>query len=123
MRAKGWDYLSHMIEDCQDVVDFTQSVSFKQFEDDKKLNKAVIYSLLNLGELMKSFPEDDKLANSKIPWKTIIGFRDRAAHGYKELRLDIVWSIVTKHIPPLLIELQKKFAELAEQAKNPSTEE
>ena len=117
MHANAWDFISHMIEDCEDIVNITQSKNFKQFANDRGLQKIVIYSLLNLGELMKNFSETEKADLSNIPWKSIIKFRNVAAHGYHNLQLPLVWSIATKRIPPLLIELQKKSDELAEQAE------
>ncbi|MCL2015605.1 MAG: DUF86 domain-containing protein [Defluviitaleaceae bacterium] len=117
MRASGWDFISHMIKDCQIIIKLTQSKTSKQFDEDEPTNRAVVYSLLNLGELLKTCSDADKASMSAIPWKSIIGFRNRAAHGFHNVNLKLAWYMAIKRIPPLLIELQKKSAELAEQAE------
>jgi uncharacterized protein with HEPN domain len=37
-----------------------------------------------------------------IPWKSIMGMRNRIAHGYFEIDLDIVFDVLKNDIPPLL---------------------
>ena len=109
MRSSGWDYLEHMIEDCEDILEALRMVSDENdFVTNRFVHKSVLYSLLNLGELMKSFTKSERDLVPQIPWKNIIGFRDRAAHGYHHLNLPIVWSIINTHIGPLLLELQKQ---------------
>ena len=108
MRLKGWDFLEHMIEDCEDILAAVQNIDEDKFIQHRNTHKAVLYSLLNLGELMKTFTEADKQERPAIPWKHIIGFRNRASHGYHELNLNIVWDIATNHIAHLLNELQQQ---------------
>ncbi|MCL2014852.1 MAG: DUF86 domain-containing protein [Defluviitaleaceae bacterium] len=117
MYVKGWGFLAHMIRDCKIIIQLTQAKTFKQFDKDEGLNRAVIYALLNLGELMKTFSETDKNEIVSIPWKDIIRFRNRAAHGYHNVSLYVTWNMATKQIPPLLVEREQKSAEQAEIAE------
>ena len=103
MKLSGWDYIDHMIEDCIDILEAVKITKDKSsFISNRIIHKSVTYSLLNLGELMKTFSENDKNTCPDIPWKNIIGFRDRAAHGYHTLDLDIIWEISQNHISSLL---------------------
>ncbi len=36
-----------------------------------------------------------------IPWKQIIGTRNRLIHGYEEVDLDILWEIIKNDLPAL----------------------
>ncbi len=36
-----------------------------------------------------------------IPWKTVMGMRDRIAHGYFEIDIDVVFDTLKNDIPPL----------------------
>ena len=38
---------------------------------------------------------------NKIPWKQIIGMRNRIVHGYDTINLEIVWSTAIESIPEL----------------------
>ena len=51
------------------------------------------------GELRKRYPG--------IPWDLISGTRNRLAHGYIDVDLDVIWTIVTEDLPPLIKELKR----------------
>ena len=100
MRHSGWDYIEHMIEDCADIIEAIKLVnSVDEFKQNRIIHKAVIYSLLNLGELCKTLSESEKEMHPQIPWNRIIGLRNRSSHGYHHLDLDIVYEIATMYIP------------------------
>lgn len=49
------------------------------------------------------------LANKypKIPWKLVVGMRNRLIHGYFDIDLAIVYKTATQDIPPLIQELER----------------
>ena len=101
--------LEHMLEDAQDVVTFTKdSGSYDAFANDVKTRKAVIMSLLNIGELANHLPKKFIDANPQLPWKSMIGMRNLAAHGYHTMHLDIVWDTTQTTIPELLAFLKSQ---------------
>jgi uncharacterized protein with HEPN domain len=40
-------------------------------------------------------------AHPEIPWREIIGMRNRLIHGYDSVDSDILWNIVSADFPPL----------------------
>lgn len=46
------------------------------------------------GELLGHYPE--------IPWKKIVGLRNIISHEYANIDYDIIWIVITKHLPTLL---------------------
>ena len=44
-------------------------------------------------------------AHSTIPWRNMRGMRNRIAHGYFDINLDVVWSTVQTALPELLKQL------------------
>jgi uncharacterized protein with HEPN domain len=42
-----------------------------------------------------------------VPWRGIIGMRNRLVHGYASVDHDIVWDVVTHDLPALLPELER----------------
>jgi len=59
-----------------------------------------------IGEEVKRidrYTEKHFLSNyPSIPWENIMGMRDRIAHGYFEIDIDVVFDALKNDIPPLL---------------------
>jgi len=101
--------LQQMLEDTEDVIAFTKEAgSFNIFAHDIKIRKAVIMSLLNIGELANQLPSEYKAVHSNIPWKNMIGMRNYAAHGYHTLNLHAVWATTQTSVPMLLAFLKSQ---------------
>lgn len=41
-----------------------------------------------------------------VPWREIIGMRNRLVHGYAAVDNDIVWGVATADLPPLVADLE-----------------
>ena len=67
---------------------------------------ACIMRIQVLGETIKSI--DDKTKGEllghypEIPWKKIVGLRNIISHEYANIDYDIIWIVITKHLPTLL---------------------
>ena len=48
-------------------------------------------SLINIGELSKSLTDDYQASMPQIPWKSIRGFRNIAAHQYSTIDFNDVY--------------------------------
>jgi lincosamide nucleotidyltransferase A/C/D/E len=102
-----------MFEDTQDAIQFADEAgSLDVFSSNKMICKAVVMSILNIGELTKHLPQEYKTTHDEIPWKSISGMRDIAAHGYHTMNHKIIWDVVTNYLPDLAKFLQN-------QLKNP----
>lgn len=95
--------LLHMLEDAREAIDFAkQAGSFDGFSQNPLYRKAIIMSIINIGELTKWLSDEFKGSHSQIQWRKIAGMRDIAAHGYHIMDEEIVWDVVTHSIPELL---------------------
>ena len=45
--------------------------------------------------------------NPEIPWRGMRGMRNRAAHGYFGVNLDVVWDTTQTALPDLLMRLER----------------
>ncbi len=93
-------YLLQILEHLQDLKDYLQGYTFKDFQRDKKTQSAVILKLMVVGELSKKISPSVK-SNIHQPWKDIAGFRDLAIHHYEGLDLNIVWDAAVNYAPSL----------------------
>jgi len=104
------DLLAHIKQAAIDAQRFVAEANREQFEADKKSQQAVIYSLLIVGEaatkIMDHYPEFAS-ENPHIPWRNMRGMRNRFAHGYFDINLDVVWDTVQNAVPDLLQQIDK----------------
>ncbi|MGY2175948.1 HepT-like ribonuclease domain-containing protein [Pseudomonas azotoformans] len=73
--------------------------------EDRRTQQAVIMSLIIIGEastkIMDQYP-DFAAAHSQVPWRSMRGMRNRIAHGYFDINLDVVWDTIQSALPDLL---------------------
>jgi uncharacterized protein with HEPN domain len=99
--------LRHMLEFACKCVRFTEGKSRSDLDQDEILTLATLYAIEFLGEASRTISEELRERHSEVPWAEIIGTRNRLAHGYAEVSLDVIWTIVKKDIPPLIQRLEK----------------
>lgn len=98
------DYLAHIVDSSGDILSFTSGFSKNAFKSDLRTQKAVIMSLIEIGEAAGKIvaSDPDFVADNKtFPWPQMRGMRNRIAHGYFDIDLDIVWQTVVSAIPAL----------------------
>lgn len=102
------DYLDHMLEAAQQACLYVEGLEKADFLDDKRTQQAVILNLLILGEAVtKLLNQDEPFAARypQVPWRSMKGMRNRLAHGYFDINLDVVWDTVRTALPSLLAQL------------------
>lgn len=104
------DYIEHMQRAATDACTFTEGIGFADFLEDKRTQQAVIMSLIILGEaatkLMDSYTEFTQ-THPEVPWRSMRGMRNRIAHGYFDINLEVVWETVQTALPELLEQLSR----------------
>jgi len=67
--------------------------------------KALVMSLIVFGEaatrIMDQHPAFAEL-HPGVPWRSMRGMRNRIAHGYFDINLEVVWDTVQSALPDLL---------------------
>ncbi len=96
------EYLKHIRDECEYLVDASEGLFYGKFIDDKTLKRAFVRSLEIIGEATKQIPEDFKQNYPRVNWKEMAGMRDVLIHSYFGINYNIVWDVVVHYIPPLL---------------------
>lgn len=102
------DYLDHMLEAAQQACAYLEGLDKADFLEDKRTQQAVILNLVILGEAVTKLinqyePFVDRYPD--VPWRSMKGMRNRLAHGYFDINLDVVWDTVHTALPRLLAQL------------------
>lgn len=102
------DYLDHMRQAIVDAQSFTEGMAQEDFIQDKRTQQAVVMSLIVLGEaatkVMDQHPAFSE-QHKQIPWRSMRGMRNRIAHGYFDINLEVVWDTVKTALPTLKSQL------------------
>ena len=76
-------------------------VDFNVFQNNRTMKNAIAMDIQQIGELANILTDEFTMENDKMPWRSIIAVRNRTAHGYGSIDLEVMWDIVTKNIPEL----------------------
>ena len=99
--------IQHILDAAQESVSFTKGRCRDDLDADRKLNLSLVRLLEIIGEAARGISEEFRDSHPDLPWKKMVGMRDRLIHGYFEVNLDVVWETVTKDIPLLIDQLEK----------------
>ena len=84
-----------------DAIEIYRVPTFDQFIRDEKTQDAIMFNLVILGEAANQISSDFRDLNPEVPWAAIIGTRNIIVHGYDQIKLNIVWDILTKELARL----------------------
>jgi uncharacterized protein with HEPN domain len=80
-------------------------VTRKALDDDLRTKLAVGYALLMISDLLgKIYARSPEFvaAHPTIQWTEIRGLRNRLAHDYFNLNLDVIWETATESVPAMM---------------------
>ena len=103
------EYLDHMQQAATDACSFVEGMSKGAFLAGKRTQQAVIMSLVIIGEAVTKVMDGYAAfaqAHAQVPWRNMRGMRNRIAHGYFDINLDVVWDTVQAALPELLRQLR-----------------
>lgn len=106
MRADDQIRIRHMIEASQDVQRFVLGRQRAELDTDRMLLFALVRAVEIIGEAASKVSEETRGAHTNVPWKAIIGMRNRLVHAYFDIDTDILWVAATVEVPALLTQLQ-----------------
>jgi uncharacterized protein with HEPN domain len=99
--------LRHMLDAAREATAFSESKTRESLDSDKQLVRALEKSIEILGEAAVHVSEERRIGLLGIPWKNIIGMRNRLIHAYFDINLDVLWKTIVEDLPPLIAELEK----------------
>lgn len=99
---------------------YTSGLSYDDFLSNITVQDAIIRRLEIIGEATKHISNETRDLFPTIPWKTMAGLRDVAAHGYFTLSPKIIWETASKRALEIKEDVQKVLTHL-EQKKNQGT--
>ena len=99
--------IRHIFEAAHEAVAFSHGRSRADLDSDRRLNLSLVRLLEIVGEAARGISPDFRKAHPDLPWKSMVGMRDKLIHAYFDINLDVVWETVTQDLPPLITQLEK----------------
>lgn len=99
-------YLWDMVDAAQAIQEFLEGKTFHHYVQDRMIRNAVERNLEIIGEAANRVSKGFQEKHPEIPWRRIIAQRHVIAHEYGEIRHELVWKVVTLHVPELIQNLR-----------------
>jgi len=97
--------LRDMIEHAELAMDLARDRAEADLTADRHFRAACERYVMIVGEAATHVSEGTRDRASAIPWRQIVATRNIVVYGYAQVRPDILWEIVTGHLPVLVTAL------------------
>lgn len=109
-RRRDLDYLNDIREAIHRILTYTANLTYQQFMGDIKTQDAVVRNLEIIGEATKNLSGNLRKSHPKIPWKDLMGMRDKMIHHYFGTNYEIVWTLAKEELGALLAQIERILA-------------
>ena len=110
--------LRHMRDAAREILEFMKEQSRESLDSNRMLQMAVIKELEIIGEAANNISPEIQKKYSKLPWRQMIGMRNRLVHVYFGVDVDVIWQTVQESLAPLIEELEKVIFVLSKKSDN-----
>jgi uncharacterized protein with HEPN domain len=76
-------------------------------DSDVVLQLALTRAVEVIGEAASRVSEPYRSKHPEIPWRDIVGMRNRLIHGYDTVDVNLLWGTVATELPPLIVTLER----------------
>lgn len=104
--------LKHIRDAAKEALSFVTNRTREDLDRERMLSLALVRLIEIIGEAANNVSESYQNQYLKIPWRQMIGMRNRIIHAYFDVDLDIVWQVITQDLGSLLIEVEKAIKDL-----------
>ena len=107
MRRDDAIRVRHMLDAAREALSFVEGKTRSDLNTNRMLVLSLIKSIEIIGEAASSVTQETRDQNPHIPWRDIVGMRNRLIHAYFDIDLDRVWDTLTDDLPNLLAQLEQ----------------
>jgi len=104
-------YLIDMLDYARGAVAAVGGRTLEAYRRDEQLRLATERRIEIIGEAARRLSADFIAAHPETPWRKIITQRHVLAHEYGEIDDELIWRVVTAHLPNLIQQLESILAQ------------
>ena len=92
-------YLIDLLQAARKAAAFAADLTYPQFQDSDLHQNAIVKVLEIIGEAASRITTDTHRAYPQIPWRQIVGLRNRVVHSYFDVDLKLICKSSTMTFP------------------------
>jgi uncharacterized protein with HEPN domain len=98
--------LRQIHDHIKEVESMVRARTRPDLESDRLFFLALLKLVEIVGEAATRISDPLKTAHPEIPWREMIGMRNRLIHGYDSVDRNILWDVATTDLPSLGIQIE-----------------
>lgn len=98
-------YLKQIRDHITEIVKYTESHSYDDFEDNQWDQHALIHHLQIIGEAANRVEESFQNKHPEIPWRDIVSIRNIIVHDYDDVDVKTIWDTAIVDLPQFLSQI------------------
>lgn len=104
-------HLNHMLDAAREASTFIEGKTRESLNEDRMLELSLVRLIEIIGEAASMVSQEKRAEVTQIPWRQVIGMRNRLIHSYFAIDLDVLWLTMTEDLEPLIEELTRVIEE------------
>jgi uncharacterized protein with HEPN domain len=109
MQIRQRAYLLDILRSAEAIAGYISEYTLESFMNDTRTQDAVLRRLLVIGEAATRLSAETRAEFENLPFRKIVGMRNRVVHDYGQIDLEIIWETAHLHLPIVRLELSAWF--------------
>lgn len=116
MSNRDFIRLQHMLDASKAAISHLSNRNREDLDRDRLLLNGVVRELEILGEAASRVSPQVREQFPFLPWKQMIGLRNRLIHAYFDVNNQSIWLVIKESLPPLIFQLEVILREWSDSA-------
>lgn len=95
-------YLLDILIAANKAIKFVEGIDRNEFKENEVIQNAVMRPLEIIGEASARVSSEFRKKHPEIPWREMVGLRNRLIHEYFRIDYEAVWDTIRKDLPELI---------------------
>lgn len=100
-------HLLHIRDSIEKIEKYSKNITFEKFAKGELEYDAILMQVVVIGEAVHELSEEFKEEHSQMPWHQAVSLRNRTAHGYLDIKPEIIWQTIKEDLPKLKKQIKK----------------
>lgn len=107
MENKDLVRMKHMLDSTEAILSFAKGKRRTSLDKNRLLLSGILRELGVIGEAANKVSEKTKRQFPDLPWKELVGMRNRLIHAYFDVDHDTIWKTIREHLPSFIKQLEQ----------------